>query len=67
MAATIIRFRPRLVVDILQMELDGKLPHWLSPQGRLDRAPIRAKHRARYLRRRRVARYLWRRALRTPL
>lgn len=38
-------------IDILQHELDNKLPHWLSPAGKgkpsrePDRATIRAKHR----------------------
>lgn len=34
------------VIDILGMELEGNLPHWLSPGQRIDRAAIRAKHRA---------------------
>jgi hypothetical protein len=50
MSAKIFRFPPRrVVIDILRMELDGKLPHWLSPLGRIDRVSIRAKHRAAYL------------------
>jgi len=42
-------------IDILKMELDGGLPHWLSPEarmhGKLDakRDAIRKKHRDRYL------------------
>lgn len=34
------------VIDILGMELEGSLPHWLSPSQRIDRTAIRAKHRA---------------------
>lgn len=35
-----------LHVDILNTELEGKLPHWLSPAQRVNREAIRAKHRA---------------------
>lgn len=37
-------------IDILQMELDKKLPHWLSPEARIDNArrrQIMDKHRQR--------------------
>jgi len=36
-------------IDILQRELDGNLPYWLSPEGKGTVAAIRAKHRAGHL------------------
>jgi hypothetical protein len=40
-----------ILIDILQMELDTKAPHWLSPPCRQDarRDEIRAKNRAKYV------------------
>ena len=38
-------------IDILQLELDGKLPHWLNPQQKNfeQMEAIRRKHRAKWL------------------
>jgi hypothetical protein len=40
----------KIVVDILKMELEQKLPYWLSPEGKNSHRAdeIRAKHRAAY-------------------
>jgi hypothetical protein len=38
-------------IDILQHEIDNKLPYWLHPSQKrpVDRAAIMAKHRAKWL------------------
>jgi len=45
-------------IDILQMELDQKLPHWLSPagKGKGSLADIRKRNRDKYLKERQAAR-----------
>lgn len=44
-------------IDVLQMEADNKLPHWLDPRernkGKFD--ALRAKHRAKHVARQRAA------------
>lgn len=51
MAKPAIKPREEIHVDILDMEIAGNLPHWLSPSQKNPAAfdAIRAKHRARWL------------------
>ena len=51
MDGPILKFLQELHIDILQYELDGKLPHWLTVEAKMAgrRVEIRAKHLAKHL------------------